>query len=88
MPPPVNRAGKPKIPNKPSALAKKPDALAAPEPSAEVNDHGVSPFNTPPNSGKSTPAKERNLSNASRARNDSDASFDSAIQDRLGCLFR
>ena len=79
VPPPVNRAGKPKVPIKPTALAnalggKKPEGLSVPEPTAaELTDQSVSPFNTPPGSGTSSPRQQNPSTN--RARNDSDASF-------------
>lgn len=82
-PPPVNRAGKPKVPTKPANLAKSSQGLTAPEPNpVELTDHSVSPFSTPPSSAASSPEKTpashgRALSDASfveRLRTDSDAS--------------
>lgn len=84
VPPPINRAAKPKVPTKPSALAQKPDGLIAPDPKPEHVDPEPSPFNTPPGSGTSSPrrpseqGRNRGDSNASalqRVRADSDASF-------------
>ena len=82
LPPPVNRAGKPKVPSKPTALAKKPEGLSLPEPTADVLEKSASPFSTPPSSGTSSPKpfsnRARNESDASlpqRLRGDSDASF-------------
>jgi hypothetical protein len=82
-PPPVNRAGKPKIPVKPANLAQPSQGLMAPElNSTELTDHSVSPFSTPPSSAASSPTKTpsghaRARSDASfveRLRGDSDAS--------------
>jgi hypothetical protein len=82
-PPPVNRAGKPKIPVKPAALSQPTQGLTAPEPNPiELTDHSASPFSTPPSSAASSPAKTpmghaRARSDASfveRLRGDSDAS--------------
>jgi hypothetical protein len=82
-PPPVNRAGKPKIPVKPAALSQPSQGLTAPEPNPiELTDHSASPFSTPPSSAASSPAKtplghSRARSDASfveRLRGDSDAS--------------
>jgi hypothetical protein len=71
-PPPVNRAGKPKIPVKPASLAQPSQGLTAPEPNpTELTDHSASPFSTPPSSAASSPAKTP--SGHARAR--SDASF-------------
>lgn len=71
-PPPVNRAGKPKIPVKPAALSQTSQGLTAPEPNpTELTDHSVSPFSTPPSSAASSP--EKTPSGHARAR--SDASF-------------
>ena len=74
VPPPVNRAGKPKVPTKPAALANKPEGLSAPEPSADLTDQSVSPFSTPPSSGTSSPNRKQS-GNENRPRNESDASF-------------
>ena len=72
VPPPVNRAGKPKVPLKPTALANKSETLTAPEPSIDLADQGPSPFSTPPGSGTSSPQLS---TNANRPRNESDASL-------------
>ncbi|KAK5164621.1 uncharacterized protein LTR77_009827 [Saxophila tyrrhenica] len=72
VPPPVNRAGKPNVPVKPSNLAQKADSLTAPEPIGDVVDQGASPFSTPPGSGTSSP---RRPTDANRGRNDSSASL-------------
>ncbi|KAK3707655.1 hypothetical protein LTR37_012003 [Vermiconidia calcicola] len=80
VPPPVNRAGKPKVPTKPVTLAQKPENLTAPEAAADLSDRSISPFNTPPGSGKSSPSRERFGSNTSRAHNESDAPFVSRIR--------
>ncbi|KAF1363754.1 DNase I-like protein [Lizonia empirigonia] len=57
MPPPVNRAGKPKIPSKPQPVE---TAIARPraslEPAARSEDERISPFNTPPSSAGSAKA--------------------------------
>jgi hypothetical protein len=52
VPPPINRAGKPKIPNKPQPIETTSRASLAPEASSEAAD--VSPFSTPPSSSGST----------------------------------
>ena len=74
VPPPINRAGKPKVPTKPTTLAKKPETLSALEPNPELTDQGASPFSTPPGSGASSP-QHQGLSRNGRPRNESDASF-------------
>lgn len=88
-PPPVNRAGKPKVPTKPANLAQTSQGLTAPEPNpVELTDHSISPFSTPPSSAASSPEKTpaghgRATSDASfveRLRTDSDAS---SITDRV-----
>jgi hypothetical protein len=48
IPPPINRAGKPKVPNKPQNIDTSARASLAPEASSEAAD--VSPFSTPPSS--------------------------------------
>ena len=73
VPPPVNRAGKPKIPTKPTALANKSENLAAPEPLIDLNDRSASPFSTPPDSGTNSPRDRKFLANGNR--NESDASI-------------
>lgn len=50
VPPPVNRAGKPKIPSKSHSTESNMRATLAPEPGADGFDGGVSPFSTPPSS--------------------------------------
>lgn len=71
-PPPVNRAGKPKVPVKPASLAQPSQGLMAPEPNpTELTDHSASPFSTPPSSAASSP--DKTPSGHARAR--SDASF-------------
>lgn len=75
VPPPVNRAGKPKIPIKPAALANKPEGLAAPEPLIDLSDKSASPFSTPPGSGTSSPRERKFSTNPNRPRNESDASM-------------
>ncbi|KAH5499079.1 hypothetical protein HBI31_086430 [Parastagonospora nodorum] len=56
VPPPINRAGKPKIPSKPHSAEETPvpRTSLAPEASAEATD--VSPFSTPPSSSGSAKA--------------------------------
>lgn len=57
LPPPVNRAEKPKIPAKP-AMFSHPDANSlAPHTEQAVLEKPVSPFNTPPGSPEKAPAK-------------------------------
>ncbi|WPH03772.1 Hypothetical protein R9X50_00665500 [Acrodontium crateriforme] len=92
-PPPVNRAAKPRIPNKPTALShksalshaetgsiSKPNKnLAAPEQNtAELTDHSVSPFSTPPSSREQSPIRKTQnyamQSQLQRQRNESDGS--------------
>ena len=82
-PPPVNRAGKPKIPTKPTSIVKKLESLSLPQPATEPIDKSASPFSTPPGSGTSSPQpngfnRPRNASDASfvqRLRGESEASF-------------
>ena len=75
VPPPVNRAGKPKIPTKPASLGKATTGqLSAPENNAELSDRSASPFSTPPSSGHSSPGERKN-SVSTRGRVKSDASF-------------
>ena len=52
VPPPVNRADKPKIPSKPTSILSKTNL----EPSLPVANERVSPFSTPPSSDESTGA--------------------------------
>ena len=53
VPPPINRAGKPKIPVKPTSAEPTKRPSLAPEPTSEVLD--VSPFSTPPGSSEGSP---------------------------------
>ena len=57
IPPPINRADKPKIPNKPAALAAQDKSLFVEAPPVDSTDR-VSPFNTPPGS-EGSPSPER-----------------------------
>ncbi len=77
VPPPVNRAGKPKVPVKPLALAQKTDSLTAPEVNVDPIDQGASPFSTPPGSGTSSP---RRPSDQAHARNGSTSFFDQRVR--------
>ena len=54
VPPPINRAGKPKIFQTPPAR-KVSESLAAPGPSSEDHDERISPFSTPPSEPESPP---------------------------------
>ncbi|KAF2269540.1 DNase I-like protein [Lojkania enalia] len=49
-PPPINRAGKPKIPSKSHSAEPTSRATLAPKLSSEGNEEAVSPFSTPPSS--------------------------------------
>ncbi|KAF2208718.1 hypothetical protein CERZMDRAFT_114438 [Cercospora zeae-maydis SCOH1-5] len=85
-PPAVNRAAKPKVPVKPSVLAKSSN-LTASESKAEHIEKTPSPFTTPPSSGQASPAwfqgqngHQRNVGGSqttavNRVRADSDASW-------------
>ena len=77
VPPPVNRAGKPKVPLKPTALANKSEGLSVPEPLIDLADQSASPFSTPPGSGTNSPQLG---TNANRPRNESDASIGQRIR--------
>lgn len=80
-PPPVNRAGKPTVPKKPSTLGRNSEGLAAPEKNNELTDQSVSPFHTPPSSGNNTPGESsKRLEQHNRGQ--SDASFVEAIEER------
>ena len=100
-PPPVNRAAKPRIPSKPVSLSNKPvisqldqgstqkqnKNLAAPEQSAaELTDHSVSPFSTPPSSREQSPVRKTqtyvtpNQQQQQRQRNESDVSYRSRAE--------
>ncbi|GAB7360652.1 hypothetical protein MBLNU230_g0532t1 [Neophaeotheca triangularis] len=79
-PPPVNRAGKPAVPKKPSNLGKPSDGLSAPEQAAELTDHSASPFHTPPSSGNNTPGERKTAEQRSSVH--SDASFVETIAER------
>ena len=50
IPPPVNRAEKPKIPAKPPNITATPDTNLSTKPLAFLSERRVSPFNTPPSS--------------------------------------
>ncbi|KAJ4982639.1 inositol polyphosphate [Stagonosporopsis vannaccii] len=58
MPPPVNRAGKPKIPTKPQPVDTAARPRASLEPVARSEDERISPFNTPPSSAGSAKAPD------------------------------
>ncbi|KAF2718955.1 DNase I-like protein [Polychaeton citri CBS 116435] len=77
VPPPVNRAAKPKVPVKPIHISKPREeaSLSAPDQNAELSDQSISPFNTPPGSESSSPPKEHPSTVHQRPRNESDASF-------------
>lgn len=63
VPPPVNRAGKPKIPNKPQALEPPPRSSSlAPVNVSERDRHDVSPFSTPPSSPEKPPSPTKDVS--------------------------
>ncbi|KAF2865824.1 Endonuclease/exonuclease/phosphatase [Massariosphaeria phaeospora] len=55
VPPPINRAGKPKIPSKPHSTEPSLRATLAPEPLVDPYEDRVSPFSTPPSSSEGTP---------------------------------
>ncbi|KAJ5089020.1 hypothetical protein N7532_007704 [Penicillium argentinense] len=56
LPPPANRATKPKIPAKPALLSHPDTNSLAPRSDLASSDDHVSPFNTPPSSPEKTPA--------------------------------
>ncbi|EPS34966.1 hypothetical protein PDE_09931 [Penicillium oxalicum 114-2] len=56
LPPPANRAEKPKIPAKPAVLSHPDHASLAPKQDNDSNSH-ISPFSTPPSSPEKPPAK-------------------------------
>ncbi len=56
VPPPINRAAKPKIPAKPPSAEGGKRPSLAPEPTSEIID--VSPFSTPPGSREGSPQRE------------------------------
>ncbi|KAF2024281.1 DNase I-like protein [Setomelanomma holmii] len=56
VPPPVNRAGKPKIPSKPKSADRATRTSLAPGATSEAAD--VSPFSTPPSSNEGSPKDE------------------------------
>lgn len=61
LPPPANRAEKPKIPAKPANLAhNEGGSLATPRSKRASSDLRVSPFSTPPSSPEKSPPKQRN----------------------------
>ncbi|KAJ5272358.1 hypothetical protein N7478_007483 [Penicillium angulare] len=57
MPPPVNRADKPKIPAKPAMFSHPDTRSLTPRTEVASSDELVSPFNTPPSSPEKTPSK-------------------------------
>ncbi|OJJ32787.1 hypothetical protein ASPWEDRAFT_592727 [Aspergillus wentii DTO 134E9] len=64
LPPPVNRADKPKIPMKPPALVKQDTGSLAPR-QPPSSDEAVSPFNTPPSSPEKPSPSQRPTARAS-----------------------
>ncbi|PKY08686.1 DNase I-like protein [Aspergillus campestris IBT 28561] len=64
LPPPANRAAKPKIPAKPAALAHQDGGCLAPRSERAVSEERVSPFSTPPSSPEKSP-KQLSTSRAS-----------------------
>ncbi|KAF2106574.1 Endonuclease/exonuclease/phosphatase [Lophiotrema nucula] len=73
VPPPINRAGKPKIlSSKSHSVESNARATLAPEPSHDGNDERVSPFSTPPSSSEGSPSAVPGLSkHKTPARSDS-----------------
>ncbi|KAJ5688789.1 hypothetical protein N7462_003181 [Penicillium macrosclerotiorum] len=57
LPPPVNRADKPKIPAKPAMFSHPDSSSLAPQPEKASTEDRVSPFSTPPSSPEKAPAK-------------------------------
>ncbi|CAG8248858.1 unnamed protein product [Penicillium olsonii] len=57
LPPPANRASKPKIPAKPAMFSHPDTSTLAPQPERVSPDPSVSPFNTPPSSPEKSPPK-------------------------------
>lgn len=57
LPPPANRASKPKIPAKPAMFSHPDTSTLAPRPERASPDPSVSPFNTPPSSPEKSPPK-------------------------------
>jgi len=83
-PPPINRAGKPKIvSNHPSVTGRAFSDALAPDTSLELPDERVSPFSTPPSSAESSPdpsppsAHERSRPRAQAGANSRDSYFGS-----------
>jgi len=57
LPPPVNRADKPKIPAKPAMFSHPDSSSLAPRPAPASSERPVSPFSTPPSSPEKPPTK-------------------------------
>ncbi|KAK5043588.1 hypothetical protein LTR84_011395 [Exophiala bonariae] len=57
LPPPINRADKPKIPTKPTAIPMPPHIGLNPDARRPSFDAKVSPFSTPPSSDESSPSR-------------------------------
>ncbi|CAI7615143.1 unnamed protein product [Penicillium manginii] len=62
LPPPANRASKPKIPAKPAQFSHPDTNTLAPRSELASSDDHVSPFNTPPSSPEKPPAKPTSAS--------------------------
>lgn len=67
VPPPVNRADKPKVPAKPANISSHHRGIGSlvPTPAKDSSDSRISPFSTPPSSPEKTPAKESTRPNKS-----------------------
>lgn len=86
VPPPINRAGKPSIPPKPTNLSNRLDLPSTLNAEVEPYEHRISPFGTPPDSGQNSPQPDRDAFHhggrtdsdtvsAGKPRTQSDASF-------------
>lgn len=67
LPPPDNRANKPKIPAKPPQFSHPDSNSLAPRSEIASSDDHVSPFNTPPSSPEKAPAKPSSSSKLPRS---------------------
>lgn len=68
VPPPVNRAEKPKIPSKPQNITAAPNAELGARPLAAIGERKASPFNTPPSSDEEVSTTSNDTSQRSTRR--------------------